>query len=372
MRVAHVVRSLEIGGLERLVFDLAVGSNRFESAVYCLTQLGPFGEMLQARGIPVTVVGMDGGPLRTIRRLWGHFRECPPSVVHCHNLQSHLYGSLSGRACGVRAIVFSKHGTHFPLESTGGWLNSRLLRYSHTVAVSEDILSLCLRRLRLHKRNVHYIPNGLSLHPYQNLPSRAEARRQLGWPANDFRVGVVARLAAGKGHSVLLHAFQAFLPTAPQAKLVIIGDGPERPSIQQTIEELGLGGSVVFTGVQKEIPRYLAALDLFTLPSFDEGIPMTILEAMAAGLPVLATVVGGIPQVVVNGKTGILVPARSADRLAEALTKLYLNPDLAASMGKEGRIRVQDEFDAQVMVNRYEKLYSKLLENSEAVERHAT
>jgi glycosyltransferase involved in cell wall biosynthesis len=166
---------------------------------------------------------------------------------------------------------------------------------------------------------------------------------------------------AGKGHLVLLRAFRDFVRIVPSARLIVIGDGPERSVIERTVEELGLRSYVLLTGCQNDIPGFLAALDVFTLPSFDEGIPMTILEAMAAGLPVVATAVGGIPQVVMDGETGILVPPHSSDSIVTALSALYDDRKLASRMGTAGRRRVQERFDSGAMVDSYERLYLSLL-----------
>lgn len=360
-RVLHVVRSLEIGGLERLVCDLVSESRNCQSAVVCLTQIGTLGESLNSRGFPVTEIGFENRKCRTIRALCGQIKAFRPNIVHCHNMLAHFYGSICARLCGISTVVFSKHGTYFPASSMTDRLNLRLLRYSQTVAVSEQIEKLCAAKIRNPRYPILYIPNGLSAAPFKSLPGKQEARLRLGWAEQSFIAGVVARLSPGKGHFVLLEAFKEFGRQAPDTELAIIGDGEEFSRLQQAIVESGLEKRIHLLGARNDVPNLLAALDVFTLPSFDEGIPMTILEAMAARLPVVATDVGGIPQVVVDGETGLLIPPNSPKDLADALFAIYSEPERSRQMGMAGRKRFEEQFDSSKMVQNYEKLYSELL-----------
>ena len=360
-RVVHLVPSLEIGGLERVVYEMVLESRALAPTVVCLTQLGALGVELQARGIPVQVLGMERGPLVTLGRLCVRLRSLRPAVLHCHNLLSHLYGGLAARLCRIPHVVLTKHGAFLPSSGFSWHLNRWLLKRSHVVAVSAEIRA---RMTGLIPPNgtgsLRYIPNGISLTPYSRLPDRREARRRLGWSETDYLLGMVARLSEGKDHPGLLQALQRVRQTVPQARLILVGDGPMRERIEGTIRQLELDDAVVLLGERRDIPQILAALDVFVLASESEGIPLTILEAMAADLPVLATAVGGIPEVVIPDETGLLVPPQSPQLLADAILTLLRDPNRARRMGAAGCNRVKQQFDVKKVVGSYEALYERL------------
>lgn len=359
-RVVHVVRSLEIGGLERIVCELALGSRGVSAEVVCLMHAGVLGESLAAQGIPVHVVGMHGSKLRSLARLCTCLRARRPSILHCHNLYAHLYGALAGRICGVPHVVLTRHGTFVPQPRLSWSLNRWLLKRTHIVAVSEDIQRI-MKPFSGRRGSLRHIANGISLEPFSRLPSRREARRALGWPEDGSVLGTVARLSEGKGHDDLLYAFELIHKACPSARLVIVGDGPTRSLIEEQIADRGLTAAVAMLGERRDVPAILAALDLFALASCDEGLPVTILEAMAAGLPVVSTNVGGIPQAVVESETGLLVPPRMPALLAEAAVAVLKDAALARRFGLAGRKRIEEEFDSRLMVSRYESLYQELL-----------
>jgi glycosyltransferase involved in cell wall biosynthesis len=358
--VVHVVRALEIGGLERIVCELALGSRSVASEVVCLMHAGVLGESLAAQGIPVHVVGMHGSKLRALARLCACLRARRPAILHCHNLYAHLYGALAGRICGVPHVMLTRHGTFVPQPRLSWSLSRWLLKRTHIVAVSEDIQRI-MKPFSGRRGSLCHIANGISLEPFSRLPSRREARQALDWSESGPVIGTVARLSEGKGHEDLLHAFELIGKACPGARLVIVGDGPTRALVEKQIADRGLRGTVEMLGERRDVPAILAALDLFALASCDEGLPVTILEAMAAGLPVVTTNVGGIPQAVVEGETGLLVPPRSPAALAEAAVRVLKDTDLARRLGLAGRKRILEQFDSRLMVSRYESLYLELL-----------
>lgn len=365
-RVVHVVCSLEVGGLERVVCDLARSSKAVAPAVICLVTTGMLAEELQARAIPVRVIEMKGSRISILRRICRAVRELRPAILHCHNLLAHLHGSLAARICGVRHVILTKHGAFMPTGGLSWRLSRQLMRRSQVVAVSEEIRTL-LRAVLGPKRarSVHYIPNGIALGAYRNLPAPSESRRMLGWPESGPLIGMVARLARDKGHENLLRAFHLVRQTSPESRLVLVGEGPMRRLIEDTVASMGLQGHVDLVGERRDVPQILAALDVFVLPSLSEGVPLTILEAMAAGLPVIATSVGGIPQVVLHEQTGLLVPPESPRELAAAICRLLQNADEAVRLGQKGRQRVERAFSVDQMVARYEDLYRGILTGAE-------
>jgi glycosyltransferase involved in cell wall biosynthesis len=190
---------------------------------------------------------------------------------------------------------------------------------------------------------------------------RADVRAELGVAPDAALIGAVGRLTADKGgQDVLIRAVGRVRETCPQVRLVMVGDGPLRPGLEQLTAQLGLTGTVIFTGLRSDVPRLLGALDVFVLPSEREALPVAVLEAMAAGLPLVATRVGGIPEVVEDGATGFLVPPGDVAAMHCVLERLTGDPALAARLGAAGQAHVQAHFTVQQMVRQVERLYDQL------------
>jgi glycosyltransferase involved in cell wall biosynthesis len=210
---------------------------------------------------------------------------------------------------------------------------------------------------------VFLIPNGVEIKVFTEAnQSLVEALAQ-EWKIRSHTpvIGTLARLHEQKGHSYLLDAVAQLRREIPDVKALVVGDGELRPSLEQRTQALRLSDSVIFTGTRRDVPEILALLDVFVLPSLWEGLPIALLEAMAAGLPVVATRVGGVPEVVVDGETGLLVPPRDPDALSEAILTLLQDPDLRQKMGQAGQERVREYFSVERMVEETEALYERLL-----------
>jgi glycosyltransferase involved in cell wall biosynthesis len=359
-RVLHVVDSLEIGGMERLVHDLAIARGAETTSVACLVSVGSFGEALRNQGIKVELIGTKGGFIPTVWRMSRHLRRVRADLLHCHSLYSFLNGSTAARLAGNIPAVVTKHGASVPGNGPGSRMNRLLIRHADVVAVSREAMDVVKAWTR-NSRSLCYIPNGLSLRPYENLPSRRSARMRLGLPESSFIIGVVARVTRTKGHRLLLDVFARLQSRMPNALLLIVGDGAELPAVKAHIRKLALENSVQVMGERQDVPAILAALDVFCLPSETEGMPMTVLEAMAAGLPVLASNVGGIPELLEQGRAGLMVPPRAPDELEAALLTLANDPVRARDMGRAGRERLLKEFSLECTLNAYEDLYRQAI-----------
>lgn len=360
-RVVHVVESLQTGGLERLVIDMVKSRPGGRASVVCLRELGDLGLAYRDDIPPAEVVGMERGPFSTLRALRRHIRGMRADVVHCHNSLAHLYGALAALASGPLPVVFTKHGTYFALRGRDARLNRVLLRRTQIVAVSEEVAAVMRGVSPQGTRPVQVIANGISLEPFDGLPEREAARRQLGLPVEGYLVGMVSRFAPRKGHDCLVEAFHDLLRDLPAARLVLVGDGPTQGVVKNTVTAEGLDGAVTFLGQRADVPTILSALDVFVLPSENEGMPMSILEAMAARLPVIATSVGGVPQLVANHVTGVLVPPMSRADLARAMLVLGRDRERRQDMGVAGRRRVEERYSVLRTLQAYEGLYSQLL-----------
>jgi glycosyltransferase involved in cell wall biosynthesis len=206
---------------------------------------------------------------------------------------------------------------------------------------------------------IRTIANGVSTEPYKDLPSREDARAQLGLPKASFVVGIVARVSGQKGHLLLIDVFARILRKVPGALLLIIGDGAGMPAVKSRIQELGVAQHVLLMGARNDVPLILKGMDVFCLPSEMEGMPMTVLEAMAAGLPVVTSNVGGLPELVEEGKTGLMVPPRSPEPLEAALLALAEDASRAKAMGGAGRERLLNAFSLDQTIAEYEEVYRK-------------
>ncbi|MBL8188339.1 MAG: glycosyltransferase [Acidobacteria bacterium] len=208
------------------------------------------------------------------------------------------------------------------------------------------------------------IPNGVEL-PRIDAADGSDVREELGIEPEEFVIGTVARLDKNKDTLTLVRAFAELVPIKPDAalKLLIVGDGDQRTTLEQFVRECGLNRSVIFAGMRRDVPRVLKAMNVFALSSLSEGMPMTVLEAMAARLPVVATAVGALPEMVEEGNTGFLVPVGDAKTMAERLLRLVVDRQLAKAFGEASRRKVERDFTLERTLQRYAELYVSVLKS---------
>jgi glycosyltransferase involved in cell wall biosynthesis len=205
------------------------------------------------------------------------------------------------------------------------------------------------------------IPNGIELPPFPTAAERLRARTTLGVADTDFVVGIVARLSAEKAHEVLFRAIAACVPSVPQIRLVVIGDGDREAELLDLARELGIATRTIFLGIRRDVPDLLPGLDVGCLSSVYEAVPITLVEAMAAGIPVVATDCGAVRETVEDGEQGFVVPVGDVDSYADRLQQLARDESLRIKMGKSGRARVEIEFRIQETARRYEELLTDML-----------
>jgi glycosyltransferase involved in cell wall biosynthesis len=207
----------------------------------------------------------------------------------------------------------------------------------------------------------HYVPNGIRIPAPATSATRAEVRRELGLADDDVVAVMVARLAPLKGHDVLLRALARIAPDQPRLRVVLVGDGPLAGELTALAEELGITDRVVFTGLRRDVPRVLQGADMAVLPSLHEAVPISIIEEMAAGLPIVATDVGGLPDTVSDGEEGVIVPPSDVEALAAALARLGVDDELRRTMGKRGRQRAESEHSIENTTRAYERMIEAVL-----------
>jgi len=356
--VLHVVRSLETGGLERVVSELTIARGVDATQVACLVARGAFAAKIEEHKGTVHVLSQNAtSKLALASRLVHLVRELRPDVIHCHNMLSHIYGSIAAIVGGRIPTVLTKHGPFLPTGRIGCAAQRFFFRRTRVVAVSEEIRDLLARWGPSGRAHVTYIPNGVAVRCEATPEERYAAREQLGWLPGQWIFLSVSRIVAQKGLEHLITAFARVRRLQPSARLVIVGDGPMSPELQALAASLNLSGVVSFLGQRMDVSRLLSAADTFVIPSEVEGTPMALLEAMAAGLPVIASAVGAMPVVVNDGEGGVLVPPRSPEILADAMLQMMADPPHAAKTGTAARRRVVQKFSLSSTVEMYEAVY---------------
>ncbi len=348
LRVVHVVNQLDMGGMEKLLVEFArhADRQRFQLHFLSLGKPGPLAGEIDKLGWPVTELATPPG-LRPglLFRLLRFFRQFKADVVHTHNTKPLLYAGPAGYLAGAR-VIHTRHGQRFNArgrETAAFRLATRLA--DRVVCVSRDSARLSASE-GIAPSRICTVWNGIDLTRFQPVG-----------PNREGPVIAVGRLVPVKDFSTLVHAAAFVVKEHPSFRLEIAGGGECYNELRELIEQLNLQDHVKLLGEVRDIPSLLSKGRLFVLPSLSEGISLTLLEAMAARLPIVATRVGGTPEVVDDGVTGLLVSPRSPKNLAEAILRLLDDPEISDRMGKLGRARVEANFDVRIMVGAYERLY---------------
>jgi glycosyltransferase involved in cell wall biosynthesis len=293
-------------------------------------------------------------------RLERFLRRERVDILHTHKFGSNVWGAIVGAAARVPIVLAHEHTWSFEGQPMRRVLDRELIARvaDRFIAVSREDRRRMTDVEGIDPSRTLFIPNGVPAPP---PPSGRDVREELGIAPDAPVLGVVGLLRPQKAHHVLLHAATTLVERWPDLQVLIIGDGPERASIESLIAELKLERTVRITGLRADVPDVLQALDIAVCCSDFEGSPLSVLEYMAAGLPVVATEVGGLPDLIEPGFNGLLVPARDPAALAQALAQLLSDPAGARAMGARSVTRRMEEFDVSVIVGRLEALYSQLL-----------
>jgi len=368
--LSQVVYALAIGGSETLARRLALGLTRrhYACSIYAVHNDGPLANLLRADGIPCRAFSRKGkwdlGPLVNLIQ---QFRANGTKVVHTHHIGQLLYGGLAGRLAGCR-VIHTEHDYYTLRRARTQQLLRVLTRLADRVtAVAEPVRSFLEDTVGLPSSKLITIQNGVEVDRYE--AAIPHDRKKWDLKNSEVIIGCVARLSPEKGHTVLLRAFQKVINRHSQARLVIIGEGEERERLQHLVADLSIGSFVRFLGLRADVPEVLATCDLFTLPSIQEGLPIVILEALAAGKAVVASEVGAIPDVIRHGATGMLVPPGNVDALADALCLLIEDEEARQLLGQSGRKLVREAYDFERTVGQYDDLYQRVLRESGTLRR---
>jgi glycosyltransferase involved in cell wall biosynthesis len=364
IRILFVIDELDIGGTEQQIVELVRGidRNQFEPHVCCF-RTGAKAREIAELGVPVRHEPKWGkADPSLVVRLASFIKRERFDLVQTYLWTANTWARLAARLAGVRYVVASERNVDIWEEAYKRILGRWLARSTdRIIANSEAVRRYLLERGGLSAAKVVTIYNGVNLDRFRAACDPEQRRRELGLSDDVILAGCVARLELAKDHATHLQAIALLGERRPNLHLAIIGDGTQREPLARLASELGLRERVHFTGFRTDSAEWLQSLDLSVLSSVKEGLSNTVIESMAAGRPVVATDVGGNAEVIRDGETGFLVPARRPAELAEALARATESRDLMQRLGLAGRERVESMFSVRAMVRRTEQLYRELV-----------
>jgi glycosyltransferase involved in cell wall biosynthesis len=364
MRVLHVISSGGMYGAEAVILNLArameggshtVALGMFENLPKANLQLHEAALKQGVESYLIRCCGqVDRGAVARLREL---VREVGADVVHAHGFKADIYSYLAMRGMGVPLVstCHTWYDTDRMVRLYGALDRFVLRRYARVVAVSNEVRRRLLKAGVCEER-IRIVRNGIDLRPLE--AAEATLRGEIG---DAVVVGLVGRLAWEKGVDVFLRAAARVLAEFPEARFVVAGDGPDREKLEGLIGELGIGGSVKMLGRREDMAGVYASLDVMVSASRQEGLPMAILEGMASGRAMVATAVGEVPKLVVDGKTGVLVQAEDVEALAAGIAGLLRDPERRAGLGAAAREMVRAEYSAERMAGEYLRVYEEAM-----------
>ncbi len=369
MRVVHISKVKGIAGSERHLLTLLPELARRGVEVSMLVLEDPrqpadgFSGALEEAGVPVRRVAIHGHIDPSLpERLSAPLRALAPHILHTHLLHADLYGLYAAGKAGIRCAVSTRHNDNpFRRNPILRWVNRRAMRRARRVIAISGALARFVSEVEGIEAErivtIHYGLDPLAV-PHTD---RASARAALGCDGSGPVIGFFGRLVRQKGVDSLLRAFARVNRLFPAARLVIVGDGEERSGLEALARDLDLGGTVNFAGWIEDAPRLMTACDLIVMPSRWEGFGLVALEAMSAACPLVASQVSALPEIVVDGETGLLVPPEDPDALAEAVGCLLADPARAAAMGRAGYERLVSDFSVEKMVRATLDVYGEVV-----------
>lgn len=366
IHILQIIDGLELGGAEVLLYDLItrLPPNGFRVSV-CYFEPGPLEEDFVRLGIPLTRIPWSGRvDPALILRIKELIQQDPPQIVHTHLFKSDFNGRIAARLSGVPVVISTLHSCNDwarnPLQGWAYGINSRLA--DKIIAVSEEVHDFALQYMHTSSSQTMVIPNGISVEHFIKDASAGKAfRNEMNIAPNVPLIGIVAALVPVKDHKIFLEAAVRIHQVNDDVRFVIVGDGPLRRSLTDMAAELGLADSVIFCGNRRDIPAVMSALDILVFSSNVEGLPVALLEGMAASLPLVATTVGGMPGAVVDNETGLLVPPNDAVKLADSCLRLISDRELRDRMGQAGYARARAQYSIDAMMEKTIDLYKTIL-----------
>lgn len=368
-KIMHIVLSMGYGGLEQIVAKLIKKAdvNKFESMVCCLDRSGPLLEELKKDNIKTYVLGNRRGPLdlRLLVKITTLLRKEKIDIVHSHS-GCIFYGAVAGILANVNGIIHTDHGRLIP-DRKGLIIEDRLSSFflNKFIGVSEDLTKYLKNTVGIKEEKLLTIINGVDtdiFHPI-NGTYKKEIRKIFGIVSDEKVIGTVCRLEPVKNICLLINCMKHIIKEIPACKLIIVGDGREKEKLIKLTDELNLTKSIKFLGERSDIEKVMRLFDIFVLPSLSEGTSMTILEAMASGLPVIASEVGGNAKLIKDGENGFLFPLNEPNLLIQKIIDLLTDNEKLKTMGLQSRKIAEESFSFDRMKESYENLYLSISQN---------
>jgi glycosyltransferase involved in cell wall biosynthesis len=364
-------RILTVGGCEELRLSLLarLDPNKYAVRFVCFTDKGVIGEELEALGYPVDVLATSDrwfNPLAPLR-LASYLRAHPCTILQASLFSVNLHARIAARLAGVPIVICEEHSDYERYNPRLGWLMRPLHRFLARWADAFTVPSEAVKRTlisdeRLPEEQFVVLYNTALPERFRSSLTPEEARERLGLPREGPVIGITASLARRKGQVYLIEATKSLAESFPDLRCILVGEGPERHHLEEARKEIGLEDRVLMLGLRRDVPEVLRAFDVFVSPAVEEAFGINILEAMLMGLPVVATAVGGVSEVVEDGVTGLLVPAQDPSSLAGAVEHLLKDRALAEKMGLAGQRRARELFSPERYASTLEGVWESLLE----------
>lgn len=366
-KILHIIGGGEIGGAEELVFTLLkmMDPSCYEAHLICLCP-GSFADLVGKEGFPTLTVPMrhrmDLSKIKAVRR---YIREQQIDLIHTHGVRANLIGRPAAKRENIPVVTTFHSMLHYDYDAPwkvamarlltmyGNHYTDRFIAISH--AIKEDLLDM-----HIPADKIQVIHSGLDVSKFTSTQNPDKIRQQFGLESDRLTFTMVARFHPVKGHRYFLEAARLLLDNGIKAQFLLIGEGLYRPELEAQVRDLEIGSFVHMPGYYRQVEDVYRISDVLCVPSLMEGLGLVILEAMYFGVPVIASSVGGIPELIEDGKSGILIPPADVQAFYNAMYKLAVNPDLAQSLARQGKERVK-HFTVESMARQVEECYSELL-----------
>lgn len=365
-RIVYVLPQMDLGGSETHVVRLAEGLRQYghDAQILCVFEDGCLGPWIREKKIPLAALHAKKWGLSVMEKIRGWLLAHPADIVHTYLFGLHLFAGFSARRAGVRVILSSRRDVELSQPAKVLWFEKCGNFFAdHVVACSEAVRKWTLSRENLKPQKIVTLYNGVNLEEFVPGAGRDEIRREFGISGSVPLVGTVANFSPKKGYKYLIETAQKILESRPDCRFLFVGGGPLEVAMQAEAARLVKNKNIVFAGSRRDIPRLLAGMDIFAFASLWEGLPNVVLEAMAMARPVVTTPAGGVPEIVLDGENGRLVPFRDSQAMANTILELLNHPEKAAALGSAAREKIEAGFTLERMVACYHKFYQSLLSN---------
>ncbi len=362
IRILQITHDLQVGGLQQVVVNICrtINRDKFEIYVLCLRTLGELTKEIENLGIEVMLLPSGKGKTDyfSFLKVASILKDKKIDVVHTHNTQPFFDGTLAAIKARVKTVIHTDHARQFPDKMRymiAEWLVSQ---YAYKViGVSEHTSKNLIRYEKISAKKILTIANGIDERIYNIDVDIEQKKTQLGISDKSPVIGLGVRLTEAKGISCLIQAMRKILIPFPDAVLVVAGDGEYRQPLENLVIELGMQGNVIFLGTRNDIADLLKVFNLYVLPSYSEGLPMVLLEAMASGCPIVSTDVGGVSTAVKHQVNGLLVKPKNIEELSDSIIDLLVDDNKREAFIVKGKNIFAEKFSALKMMSKYEELY---------------